>query len=141
MVLICNASNLPTTVGAFLMPGSTTMFELCTKKWAEGPGMFEDFAHGIVVTERRWYEEKRHTFPYITWKVRAAPRRGWLASTRRRAPRAATRVAPQLPLSCPSAAPQLPLSCPSAAPQLPLSCSSSAPSCPSSATPPRRTSR
>lgn len=68
MVLICNASNLPTTVGAFLVPGSTTMFELCAKKWAEGPNMFEDFAHGIVVTERRWYEEKRHTFPYITWK-------------------------------------------------------------------------
>ena len=61
------------------MPGSTTLFELCTKKWAEGPGMFDDFAHGIVVTERRWYEEKRHTYPYITWKV----------STHRRAARRA----------------------------------------------------
>ena len=68
MVLICNASNLPTSVGSFLMPGSTTLFELCTKKWAEGPGMFDDFEHGIVVTERRWYEQKKHTYPYATWK-------------------------------------------------------------------------
>mmetsp|Transcript_80168 Transcript_80168/g.194268 ORF Transcript_80168/g.194268 Transcript_80168/m.194268 type:complete len:296 (+) Transcript_80168:56-943(+) len=68
MVLICNASNLPTTVGAFLMPGSTTLFELCTKNWAEGPGMFDDFKHGLIVTERRWYDEKKHTYPYVTWK-------------------------------------------------------------------------
>ena len=25
------------------MPGSTTLFELCTKKWAEGPGMLDHF--------------------------------------------------------------------------------------------------
>jgi len=68
MVLICNASNLPSPVGAFLVLGSVSLFELCTKKWAEGPSMFEDFAHGIIVTERRWYEEKKHTYPYILWK-------------------------------------------------------------------------
>ena len=70
MVLICNASNLPSdgTVGGFLVPGSNTLFELSTKKWAEGPSMFDDFAHGIIVTERRWYEQKKHVFPYVLWR-------------------------------------------------------------------------
>ena len=58
--------------------------------------MFDDFKHGLIVTERRWYDEKKHTYPYVTWKVsahrRAAPRAARRAA--RHAPHATRRAAP-----------------------------------------------
>ena len=83
--------------------------------------MFDDFKHGLIVTERRWYDEKKHTYPYVTWKVsahrRAAPRAARRAA--RHAPHATRRAAPHTQPGGgprPHAAPQLPLSCPLAAP-------------------------
>ena len=78
--------------------------------------MFDDFKHGLIVTERRWYDEKKHTYPYVTWKVsahrRAAPRAARRAARRatrraRRAAHPAVRAARAhtLPLSCPAAPP------------------------------------
>ena len=91
------------TIGWFIIPPSISLFELGTKTWSEGAcraqdasatrpsrrldlsrsaagtGMFDDFKGGIAVTERRWYEEMRHTFPYSQWAIfdvhRRAPSR------------------------------------------------------------------
>jgi hypothetical protein len=40
------------------------------RKWSDQPSLtlFDDFAHGIVVTERRWYDSQRHTYPYSLWR-------------------------------------------------------------------------
>ena len=35
---------------------------------SEAP-LFDEFKHGIVVTERRWYEQWRHTHPYSYWRM------------------------------------------------------------------------
>ena len=31
--------------------------------------MFDEFKHGVVVTERRYYEEMKHTYPYSHWRL------------------------------------------------------------------------
>eukprot|EP00965_Chrysotila_dentata_P191237 6174396-Pleurochrysis_carterae.AAC.2 len=46
-----------------------SLVELSFKKWEEGTPLLDDFKAGIVVTERRWYEQMRHTFPYSQWTV------------------------------------------------------------------------
>merc|ERR1712228_497617 len=52
------------SIGSFIIPPALTLVELSAKRWSEGHSLFEDFKDGIVVTERRWYEQMRHTFPY-----------------------------------------------------------------------------
>ena len=36
-------------------------------RWTEGHSLFDDFKPGVVVVERRWYEQNRHQFPYSQW--------------------------------------------------------------------------
>ena len=33
------------------------------------PGRFDELKHGVVVTERRWFESQRHTYPYSHWRM------------------------------------------------------------------------
>lgn len=69
LVLIANATHIDSGIAGFVIPGAHTVFELCLKKWAEGDAMFDNsLSSGVIVTERRWYEAKRHTYPYIMWK-------------------------------------------------------------------------
>ncbi len=53
--------------GSFVLPASMTLIQLAELKWHEGAPLFDDFAPGIVVTERRWYEANRHVYPYSHW--------------------------------------------------------------------------
>ena len=40
------------------------------RKWADADTpLFDDFKHGVVVTERRWYEQWRHMHPYNKWRL------------------------------------------------------------------------
>uniref|UniRef100_A0A7S4EVB5 FAM50A/XAP5 C-terminal domain-containing protein n=1 Tax=Chrysotila carterae TaxID=13221 RepID=A0A7S4EVB5_CHRCT len=57
------------TIGCFIIPLALSLVELSFKKWEEGTPLLDDFKAGIVVTERRWYEQMRHTFPYSQWTV------------------------------------------------------------------------
>ena len=73
VALICCCSGQSS--GSFMVPGAVTLVELAMRRWSEGDGssgpamlMFDDFAHGIVVTERRYYEAQKHTFPYSYWR-------------------------------------------------------------------------
>ena len=56
--------------GSFIVPGAVSLVELQTRKWADKPNvtLFDDFKLGIVVTERRWYDAQRHTYPYDLWR-------------------------------------------------------------------------
>ena len=56
--------------GSFLIPGAVNLVELWTRRWADAPQptMFDEFKHGVVVTERRWWERQRHTYPYSHWR-------------------------------------------------------------------------
>ena len=55
--------------GSFVVPGAVSLVELWTRKWADQPTpMFDEFKHGVIVTERRWYEAQRHTYPYSHWR-------------------------------------------------------------------------
>lgn len=56
-------------VGSFVLPGSMNLVELGAKRWTEGETIFEDFKHGVLVTERRWYEQNRHVYPYSHWRT------------------------------------------------------------------------
>jgi len=56
--------------GSFLIPGAVNLVELATRKWADtGTSIFDDFAHGIHVTERRYFEAQKHTFPFSLWRM------------------------------------------------------------------------
>jgi len=33
----------------------------------QGTSLFEEFKGGVIVTERRWYEQMKHTYPYSAW--------------------------------------------------------------------------
>ena len=44
--------------------------ELWTRRWSDQPlPLFDEFKHGVVVTERRWFEQQRHTYPYSFWRM------------------------------------------------------------------------
>lgn len=66
LVLCCEGQ--PT--GSFIAPGAVSLVELQMRKWSDQPSiaLFDDFKHGIVVTERRWYDSQRHTYPYHLWR-------------------------------------------------------------------------
>ena len=53
--------------GSFVIPPTSTLVELRQCKWTEGHSLFDDFKPGVVVVERRWYEQNRHQFPYSQW--------------------------------------------------------------------------
>ena len=53
----------------FIIPPSNTLVEIGMKRWTEGASLFDDFKGGVMVTERRWYEEMKHTFPYSQWNT------------------------------------------------------------------------
>jgi len=55
------------SVGGFIIPGSLALFQVMQAKWSEGTSLFEGFKGGVIVTERRWYEQMRHTYPYSQW--------------------------------------------------------------------------
>jgi len=58
-----------TDLARFVIPPAITLVELGMKRWAEDTPLFEDFKAGIIVTERRWYEQVRHVYPYSAWTV------------------------------------------------------------------------
>jgi hypothetical protein len=58
-----------THIGSFTLPGSMNLVTLGTKRWSEGGPLFDDFKHGVVVCERRWYESQRHMYPYSHWRT------------------------------------------------------------------------
>ena len=41
--------------------------QLMQAKWSEGTSLFEGLKGGVIVTERRYYEQMRHTYPYSGW--------------------------------------------------------------------------
>ena len=55
--------------GSFTIPSAITLVEVGAMRWSEGGSLFDDFRAGIVVTERRWHEQMRHTYPYSQWEV------------------------------------------------------------------------
>ena len=68
VVLVCCCAESPN--GSFVVPGAVSLVELSTRKWADAATpLFDDFGHGIVVTERRYYEACRHQFPFSTWRL------------------------------------------------------------------------
>lgn len=58
--------------GSFLVPGAVKLTELWARRWSDLPAaaasIFDEFKFGVVVCERRWYEEQRHTHPYVLWR-------------------------------------------------------------------------
>jgi len=55
--------------GSFVVPGAVGLPELWNRRWSDVPqSMFDEFKHGVVVTERRYYEQQRHVFPYSHWR-------------------------------------------------------------------------
>ncbi|KAL1523409.1 hypothetical protein AB1Y20_018349 [Prymnesium parvum] len=69
-MLVLNAtvpeSATPVTQGSFLIPPTMTMIDLAAVKWVEGAPLFDML--NVIVVERRWYEQMRHTYPYSQWK-------------------------------------------------------------------------
>lgn len=60
LVVCCEGS----PQGSFLIPGAVNLVELATRKWADtGVSIFDDFAHGIHVTERRYFEAQCARLP------------------------------------------------------------------------------
>ena len=70
VVMTCCCEGM--ALGSFLVPGAVKLTELWNRKWADQPGqaggIFDEFKHGVVVSERRWYEAQRHTYPYSHWR-------------------------------------------------------------------------
>ena len=66
LVLCCEGQ--PT--GSFIAPGAVSLVELQMRKWSDQPSLtlFDDLKPGVVVTERRWYDAQRHTYPYHLWR-------------------------------------------------------------------------
>lgn len=54
--------------GSFVVPGAVGLVELWNRTWSDAGPMFDEFKHGVLVTERRWYEQMRHTYPYSHWR-------------------------------------------------------------------------
>lgn len=67
LMLVVGASGM--AIGSFIIPSAIALVEVASMRWSEGNSLFEDFKAGIIVTERRWYEQMRHTFPYSQWAV------------------------------------------------------------------------
>uniref|UniRef100_A0A7S3ASW4 Uncharacterized protein n=1 Tax=Haptolina ericina TaxID=156174 RepID=A0A7S3ASW4_9EUKA len=64
VMLIANAGESP--CGAFIIPPTMTMIEMSAVRWAEGTPLFE-LGPGIIVTEMKYYESWKHTYPYSHW--------------------------------------------------------------------------
>jgi hypothetical protein len=56
-------------IGSFVVPGSLALVELLASQWTEKTPLFDDFKAGVIVTERRWFDKMRHTFPYSQWII------------------------------------------------------------------------
>jgi len=54
------------TQGSFLIPPTMSLIDLAAVKWVEGAPLFD--LQNVIVIERRWYEQMRHTYPYSQWK-------------------------------------------------------------------------
>jgi len=67
MLVVC-CDGQPT--GSFVVPGAVSLVELQMRKWVDQPSVsfIDDFKHGVVVTERRYYESQRHVHPYKLWR-------------------------------------------------------------------------
>ena len=66
--LCCSCAGMPQ--GTFTIPGSVTLVELSTRKWADTQQpLFDNFAHGIVVVERRYFEQSKHLVPFNYWRA------------------------------------------------------------------------
>ena len=55
--------------GSFVVPPHMNLVELLAAQWTEGTPLFDGFKCGVQVTERRWYEAMKHTYPYSQWTV------------------------------------------------------------------------
>ena len=66
VVLTLNSGGM--TTGSFVVPPTSTLVELTTHKWVEGTPLFS-LEDGVVVTERRWFEQWKHSFPYSHWRI------------------------------------------------------------------------
>jgi len=68
-VLLCVcAAGMPQGTFA-LFSGAVSLVELSTRRWADSQEpLVDDFAHGLVVTERRYYEQWKHLYPFSHWR-------------------------------------------------------------------------
>jgi len=67
VLLCCCCAGMPQ--GTFTVPGAVSLVELSTRKWSDSQlPLFDDFSHGIVVTERRYFEQRKHTVPFSYWR-------------------------------------------------------------------------
>ena len=67
VLLCCACAGMPQ--GTFLIPGSVSLLELSTRRFQDTQAsLFEDFAHGIVVVERRHYDAFKHIYPFSHWR-------------------------------------------------------------------------
>jgi hypothetical protein len=74
VILVCCCEGMDK--GSFVVPGAVSLVELWTRRWADQPlPLFDEFKHGVVVSERRWFEQQRHTYPYSQWRTCAHTRR------------------------------------------------------------------
>mmetsp|Transcript_41861 Transcript_41861/g.89322 ORF Transcript_41861/g.89322 Transcript_41861/m.89322 type:complete len:302 (-) Transcript_41861:201-1106(-) len=67
-LIVCLCAN-GSAMGSFIIPSAMTLVEAAMLRWVEDTSLFEEFKDGIVVTERRWYDQMRHTFPYSRWVI------------------------------------------------------------------------
>jgi hypothetical protein len=69
VMLIVSCEGMPT--GSFIVPGAVSLVELSCRRWSDQreSTLFDDFRHGVVVIERRWYDRQRHTYPYSHWRL------------------------------------------------------------------------
>ena len=68
VLLVCCCEGV--AQGSFVVPGAVPLVELCARRWSDSSAaLFDDFKHGIVVAERRWYEQQKHVYPYNQWRA------------------------------------------------------------------------
>mmetsp|Transcript_59178 Transcript_59178/g.97966 ORF Transcript_59178/g.97966 Transcript_59178/m.97966 type:complete len:388 (-) Transcript_59178:422-1585(-) len=70
LVLVCrSAANGTESSLSYLVPGSMKLIDVMSKRWDSGALMFDDLKSGIIVSERYWYTQRQHTFPYSQWEA------------------------------------------------------------------------
>ena len=57
---------VPPLQGSFIIPPTMLMMDMAAAKWIEGASLFE--TQNVIVVERRWYEQMKHTYPYSQWR-------------------------------------------------------------------------
>ena len=50
-------------------PAAVNLVELWARRWSDQSDqpIFDEFKHGVVVTERRYLDRQRHTYPFSLW--------------------------------------------------------------------------